>query len=90
VWAGFGVALWWTTRDLRGRAAMLHILLGTVALGGIGRLLAALRFGVGPRVLTVFIVVELAGSAAVWGWHRRLLRPSDARALDRVRGGARS
>jgi len=42
VWAGFGAALWWTTHDLGGQAAMLRILLGTVFLGGIGRLLSAL------------------------------------------------
>ncbi len=73
VWAGFGVALWWTTHDLGGQAAMLRILLGTVFLGGIGRLLSAVLFGAGPPMLIAFIVVELAGSVAVLAWHCRLL-----------------
>ncbi len=74
VWGGFGAALWWTTRDLRGRAAPLRILLGAVFAGGLGRVLAAVQFGLGPPVLAALIVVELAGVPAVLAWHRRLLR----------------
>jgi hypothetical protein len=73
IWVGFGAALWWTTRDLRGRSVMLHILLGAVFLGGIGRLLSALQFGMGPPLLTAFIVIELVGPVLVLVWRHRLV-----------------
>ena len=72
VWCGFGVALLWTVQNLRERAAMLHILLGTVFLGGMGRALSAVLFGVGSPLLAIFIAIELGGPVAVWVWHRRL------------------
>jgi Domain of unknown function (DUF4345) len=76
VWCGFGVALWWTTRDLQARIAMLFILLGTVFFGGLGRSLSALLFGAGSAMLTAFILIELIGPVAVLMWFRRLNRLS--------------
>ncbi len=74
VWCGFGAVLWWTTRDLRERIALLQILMATVFLGGMGRLLSAFQCGTGPPVLIAFIVIELLGPPALEGWRRRLMQ----------------
>lgn len=73
VWCGYGSALWWTAGDLRARAPMLRILLGTLFIGGIGRLLSAMLFGLGSTMLVAFIAIELAGLVAVLAWHRKRL-----------------
>ena len=74
VQAGSGVALWWTTGDLRGRTTLLRILAGTMFVGGLGRVLSSLLFGVGGWTNVVSITIELVLPVAVVVWHWRLLR----------------
>ena len=74
MWAGVGASLWWCARDLRGRAGLLHLLMAAVVVGGVGRVIAAMRFGSGPPLLAFFIAVEFLGPPAIVLWHRRLLR----------------
>jgi hypothetical protein len=73
IWCGYGVALGWTTFDLAKCRETLYILLGTLLLAGTGRLVSAIVYGAGPPLLSVFIVIEIAGSIAVFTSHRRLL-----------------
>lgn len=74
VQAGSGVALWWTAGDLRNRAPLLRILAGTMFVGGLGRVLSSLLFGVGGLTNVVSITIELVLPIAVVVWHWRLLR----------------
>ncbi len=74
VQAGSGVALWWTTGDLRDRTPMLRILAGTMFVGGLGRVLSSLLFGVGGWTNVISIIIELVLPVVVVVWHWRLLR----------------
>lgn len=74
VQAGSGVALWWAAGDLRGRASLLRILAGTMFVGGLGRVLSSLLFGVGGWTNVVSITIELVLPVIIVVWHRRLLR----------------
>ena len=74
MWAGVGASLWWCARDLRSRAGLLQLLMAAVIVGGVGRVIAAVRYGSGPPMLAFFIAVELLAAPAIVFWHRRLLR----------------
>lgn len=74
MWAGFGVVIWWCTRDLRGRAGLLQMLMAAVMVGGVGRVIAAMQYGWGPPLLAFFVAVELLAPPAILLWHRRLLK----------------
>ena len=72
IWFGYGVALWWASFDLRGRADVLRILLGTLFLSGLGRALSAAQFGWPSSLLTGAMILEIVGSPALFVWHARL------------------
>jgi hypothetical protein len=74
VWGGFGAILWWFSNDLQARRRPLEILCAAVFIGGIGRTIAALSDGAGPRLLTFFIVIEFAGPPIVVFMHRKYAR----------------
>ena len=73
MWAGFGASLWWCARDLRRRGGLLSLLMCAVLVGGIGRIIAAVQYGLGPPLLAFFIAVELLAPPAIILWHGRLL-----------------
>lgn len=74
IWFGYGVALWWTSFDLRARADMLRILLGTLFLSGLGRALSTTQFGWASSVLTGAMILEIVGPPVLLVWHARRLR----------------
>ena len=78
IWFGYGVMLWWATQDLRQRSAVLHILMAVLFLGGIGRVIAAWRFGLATPLLAAFIAIELLGPIVVVAWRWRLRSHSPA------------
>ena len=65
VWGGFGAILWWVSNDVMDRRRTLEILCAAVFVGGIGRTIATLVDGPGPRLLTFFIAIEFVGPLIV-------------------------
>jgi hypothetical protein len=67
---GWGVALIYSSRDLRARGGLFCALLLTFFLGGVARIISALLVGV-PNDLFVFLgSLELVLPPLLWWWHR--------------------
>lgn len=74
IWFGFGLVLWYASRDLRRHATLFRLLMGTILLSGLGRALSAAQFGAGSALITGFMVFELTAPIAAVVWHGWLLR----------------
>ena len=88
IWFGYGLLLWWASLDLRGRAVVFRLLMGTLLLAGLGRALARYEYGAGPSALLAALLVEVVGSAALLLWHWRLLRGVGAGLTHQISGAA--
>lgn len=73
IWFGFGLILWYASRDLRQHAPLFRLLMGILVFSGLGRALSAVQFGAGSTLMFSFMVFELTAPIAVMVWHRRLL-----------------
>lgn len=74
IWIGYGVTLWWVSSHLWSEAVMFRILMGILFFCGLARCLAVLLYGWPGQLLTGAMGLEIFGSAALWLWHRWLLR----------------
>jgi hypothetical protein len=69
-----GLGFWSTIPAIRTQGARFGLLTALVALGGLARLIAAVRLGVwGPSVFLP-LIMELGVTPALWLWQRRLAR----------------
>jgi hypothetical protein len=57
-WVGWGATVWWASNDVRARKAPIAIAMATFALGGVGRVGAAMRNGWGSTLMVVFTAME--------------------------------
>ena len=72
IWFGYGVLLWWTSNDLRGRAAVFRILMATLFLSGLGRASSVLQFGWASTPFTNAMAIELLTPPVLIAWAHRL------------------
>lgn len=78
IWFGFGLILWYASRDLRQHAPLFRLLMGILVLSGLGRALSAVQFGAGSALMFSFMVFELTVPVALLVWHRWLLRQTSS------------
>lgn len=71
-WAACAPALWWSLPRVEREAPLLRAVCGTVALGGVGRLLAWRASGRPHPVFVAALALELVGMPAVLAWQGRL------------------
>ena len=76
IWFGFGLILWYASRDLRQHAPLFRLLMSILVFSGLGRALSAVQFGAGSALMSAFMVLELTVPVALLVWHRWLLRQS--------------
>jgi hypothetical protein len=68
---GFGAALIWCSRDLRGRARLFDALLLIFFIGGIARVISVLQFGLPHPLFTFLGAVELVLPLLLWWWRKQ-------------------
>ena len=86
IWFGMTLLLWKCTTDLVKNRDWFYLLCGILFLSGVGRAIAAIRFGLPPAPLTAAMLLELIGIPLVVLWHRFLLnRLSNTDATEHTR-----
>lgn len=75
IWTAVGVGLLWSVRRPLERASVTRALLAVTALGGLGRVISAVQFGLPHPVFIAAGVVELVVVPLVLWWHVRAVRP---------------
>jgi hypothetical protein len=73
IWFGMALLLWKCTTDLVENQGWFYLLCGILFLSGVGRAIAAIRFGLPPAPLSAAMALELIGIPPVILWHRFLL-----------------
>jgi len=72
IWIGVGILLIFFLRDLERYKPAMLLLFGIIFLGGIGRLIALLNFGMpateGATVITIGLIIELGLMPILAGW----------------------
>lgn len=61
MWLGYGVALYWASKDIVGRLPVLNILALAMFVGGLGRLISIAVNGAPPPAMFAFLAIELVG-----------------------------
>lgn len=74
IWFGTALLLWKCTTDLVGHRDWFYLLCGILFLSGVGRAIAAVRFGLPPAPLLGAMLLELIGMPLAILWHRLVLR----------------
>jgi hypothetical protein len=69
-----GLGFWSTVPAIETKGARFSLLTALVALGGLARLIAAIRLGVWSPGVTGPLVMELGVTPALWLWQKRLAR----------------
>ena len=67
VWAGYGIAMWWASNDMRARKMPIALLGGISLAAGVGRALSAFKHGFGAEWTKIAMWAELLGPAVVFG-----------------------
>jgi hypothetical protein len=68
---GFGVALIWCSRDLRGRARAFDALILFFFIGGVARVISVFQFGYPHPFFTFLGGLELVLPPLLWWWRKR-------------------
>ena len=68
---GFGAALVWCGRDLRGRARVFDALMLIFLVGGVARVISVLQLGLPHPLFMVLGAVELVLPPLLWWWRKR-------------------
>lgn len=77
IWLGFGLLLWMCSRDVARHTGLIRGALWIVILGGVGRLISVVQFGLpaaptGAAFVIGAIVIELVLMPLLLVWLRRL------------------
>jgi Domain of unknown function (DUF4345) len=78
LWIGVGALLLVFASDVIRYATPLRILLGSVALGGVGRLVSVCLVGWPSAIVVALMVFELVAMPLLLAWHARLVRSERA------------
>ena len=68
IWLGVGIVLYWTLPALEKQTTLFRLLIGSIFLGGIGRLTSAFLVGTPPNHLIAATVLELIGMPLIILW----------------------
>ncbi len=79
IWFGMAFLLWRCTTDLVKHRDWFYLLCGILFLSGVGRAIAAIRFGLPPAPLAGAMMLELLCMPIAVLWHRRVLDPLGSR-----------
>ena len=71
---GIGLGFWSTIPKIEHQGGRFALLTAIVAVGGLARLLTAIRLGVWTYSVTGPLVMELAVTPALWLWQRQVAR----------------
>ncbi|WP_420137072.1 DUF4345 domain-containing protein [Sphingomonas sp.] len=71
MWLGYGVLLWWATRDLAGRAPVARFLIAALFVSGLARAYSSVRYGLPAMPLVAAMVLELFLSPILYWWLSR-------------------
>jgi hypothetical protein len=74
---GFGVAMVWSSRDLRARAHTFEALMAIFFLGGIARIISMIVVGPPIPFFQLMTLLELLIPPLSWIWLRAALRQTD-------------
>lgn len=69
---GIGIAFWSTIPSIEAKSGRFALLTALVVLGGLARLVLAIRLGSWSAAVTVSLMMELGVTPALWLWQRRL------------------
>jgi uncharacterized protein DUF4345 len=72
-WTGVGALLLLFASDVRRYSPALRILLGAVALGGVGRVVSVTLVGWPPPLVIALLVFELVAMPLLLGWQARVI-----------------
>jgi hypothetical protein len=70
---GIGLAFWSTIPGIETKGGRFALLTGLVVLGGVARLILAIRLGSWGPPVTLPLGMELGVTPALWLWQRRLV-----------------
>lgn len=78
VWLGIGLLMYVAARDLERYATVLRVVLWSIFVGGIGRLISVVQFGIpentaGAAFVIGNMLIETVGMLVLLWWHARLL-----------------
>jgi hypothetical protein len=75
---GIGLAFWSLVPSIERQGRIFGLLTACVFLGGLARLLTAVRLGVWSEAVSLPLVMELGVTPALWLWQRRVARSSNS------------
>lgn len=74
IWFGFGLLLWKCSSNLVADRDWFYLLCGILVLSGVGRAIAAARFGLPSAPLIGAMALELVGAPLLVAWHWAVVR----------------
>ena len=76
IFIGYGTLIFLCASDVRKYSSVLRIVAGFIFLGGFGRLVSIVLFGLPTPPVIALIAVELIGVPLLLWWHFRVLQQS--------------
>ena len=71
---GIGLGFWWLIPTIERRGPIFGLLAAVIVLGGLARLLTAVRLDSWSLSVILPLVMELGVTPALWWWQRRVAR----------------
>lgn len=74
IWLGVGIALYWCLPTIENQSTLFRLLIGSIFLGGIGRLTSAFLVGIPPNQFLAATGLELIGMPLLILWQSSISR----------------